>query len=119
MRSLSRRLVGIFGSPLGLFVLAALDGTVFFSLPFGVDAVVIILTARLRDTASIVPVLATAGSATGAALTFWMGVNRARRHTHNRVSRSRASCDQVDAPPRSRLTRRMRRFAQPSRRYRT
>ena len=74
MRSLSRRLVGIFASPLGLFVLAALDGTVFFSLPFGVDAVVISLAARLRGTAWIVPALATAWSATGAALTFWMGV---------------------------------------------
>jgi membrane protein YqaA with SNARE-associated domain len=74
VRSLSRRLVSIFASPLGVFVLAALDGTVFFSLPFGIDAVVIILTARLHGTAWIVPILATAGSMTGAALTFWMGV---------------------------------------------
>ncbi|HEY3044492.1 MAG TPA: VTT domain-containing protein [Vicinamibacterales bacterium] len=74
MRSLSRRLVGLFASPLGVFVLAALDGTLFFSLPFGIDAVVIILSARLRGTAWIVPLLATAGSVTGAAVTFWIGV---------------------------------------------
>ena len=65
--------VGLFASPLGIRP-AALDGTLFFSLPFGIDAVVIILSARLHGTAWIVPLLATAGSVTGAALTFWMGV---------------------------------------------
>jgi len=74
VRSLSRRFVILFASPLGVFVLAALDATLFFSLPFGIDAVVIILSARLRGMAWLVPLLATAGSATGAALTFWMGV---------------------------------------------
>jgi membrane protein YqaA with SNARE-associated domain len=74
VRSLSRRLVALFASPLGVFVLAALDGTLFFSLPFGIDAVVIILSARLHGRAWLVPLLATAGSLTGAALTFWMGV---------------------------------------------
>jgi membrane protein YqaA with SNARE-associated domain len=74
VRSLSRRLVALFASPFGLFVLAALDATVFFSLPFGVDAVVIILAARLSGSAWMVPLLATAGSVAGAAVTFWMGV---------------------------------------------
>jgi membrane protein YqaA with SNARE-associated domain len=74
VHSLSRRLVSLFASPLGVFILAALDGTVFFSLPFGIDAVVIILSARLRELAWVVPLLATAGSMAGAALTFWMGV---------------------------------------------
>jgi membrane protein YqaA with SNARE-associated domain len=74
VRSLTRQFVALFASPLGVFVLAALDGTLFFSLPFGIDAVVIILSARLRGTAWIVPLLATAGSVTGAALTFWLGV---------------------------------------------
>jgi len=55
-------------------VLAALDSTLFFSLPFGIDAVVIILSARLHGMAWVVPLLATAGSVGGAALTFWMGV---------------------------------------------
>jgi membrane protein YqaA with SNARE-associated domain len=74
VRSLTRQLVAVFASPLGVFVLAALDGTLFFSLPFGIDAVVIILSARLSGTAWIVSILATAGSVAGAALTFWMGV---------------------------------------------
>jgi membrane protein YqaA with SNARE-associated domain len=74
MRSISRWVLGLFASPAGVFVLAALDSTLFFSMPFGIDAVVIILAARLDALAWIVPVLATAGSVAGAALTFWMGV---------------------------------------------
>jgi membrane protein YqaA with SNARE-associated domain len=73
VRSFSRRLVVLFASPLGVFVLAALDSSVFFSLPFGIDAVVIIVAAR-RPGAWIVPLLAAAGSVTGAALTFWIGI---------------------------------------------
>jgi membrane protein YqaA with SNARE-associated domain len=45
----------------------------FFSLPFGIDAVVVILAARLDGLWWTVPPLATAGSLVGAALTFWMG----------------------------------------------
>jgi membrane protein YqaA with SNARE-associated domain len=71
--SLSRQLVSLFASPLGVFVLAALDSSLFFSLPFGIDAVVIIVAARLEG-AWIVPLLAAAGSVTGAALTYWLGV---------------------------------------------
>lgn len=78
MRSLSRRLVALFASPLGVFVLAALDSSLFFSLPFGIDAVVIIVAARLPE-AWLVPLLAAAGSVTGAALTFWMGVKIGER----------------------------------------
>lgn len=73
VRSLSRWIIGLFVSPVGIVVLAALDSTMFFSLPFGIDAVVVILAARLRGLAWIVPLLATAGSLAGAALTFWMG----------------------------------------------
>ena len=74
MRSLSHWIIGLFVSPVGVVVLAALDSTMFFSLPFGIDAVVIILAARMRGLAWLVPLLATAGSVAGAALTFWMGV---------------------------------------------
>src|SRR5689334_11151319 len=72
VRSLTRWLVGAFASPVGLFTLAALDSSVFISLPFGIDAVLIIMAAR-RPNAWIVPLLAVGGSLTGAALTFWMG----------------------------------------------
>jgi membrane protein YqaA with SNARE-associated domain len=72
-RTLSRWIVGLFATPIGVVVLAALDSTVFFSLPFGIDAAVIILAARERALAWSVPLLATAGSVAGAALSFWMG----------------------------------------------
>lgn len=74
MRSFTKWIIGLFASPLGVFVLAALDSTLFFSLPFGIDAAVIILAARMHDMWWLVAVLATLGSIAGAAVTFWMGV---------------------------------------------
>ena len=74
MRAFTHSILALFASPLGVFVLAALDSTLFFSLPFGIDAAVILLAARMHGTWWIVPLLATAGSVAGAALTFWMGV---------------------------------------------
>jgi membrane protein YqaA with SNARE-associated domain len=74
MRAFSHWIILLCASPAGVIVLAALDSTLFFSLPFGIDAAVIILAARLHELWWIVPLLATAGSLGGAALTFWMGV---------------------------------------------
>ena len=74
MRAFSHWIIILCASPAGVIVLAALDSTLFFSLPFGIDAVVIILAARLRGFWWVVPLLATAGSIAGAALTFWTGV---------------------------------------------
>src|SRR5580765_7533890 len=74
MRSFSAWVIGIFASIGGVVVLGALDSTLFFSLPFGIDTVVIILSARRQDAAWIVPLRATAGSLAGAWLTFWMGI---------------------------------------------
>ena len=73
MRALTRWVLSIFLSPLGVLALAALDSTIFFNLPLGIDTVVIILAARMRDSVWMVPLLAAAGSVAGAALTFWMG----------------------------------------------
>jgi len=73
MRAVSHWAIAVFANPIGIVVLAALDSTLFFSLPFGIDAVVIIVAARLRDTWWIVPLLASFGSVVGAAVTFWMG----------------------------------------------
>jgi membrane protein YqaA with SNARE-associated domain len=73
MRALSHWIIALCATPGGVVVLAALDSTLFFSLPFGIDASVMILSARLRGGWWIVPLLATAGSVAGAALTFWMG----------------------------------------------
>ena len=47
MRALSHWIIALCASPAGVVVLAALDSTLFFSLPFGIDAAVIILAARL------------------------------------------------------------------------
>jgi membrane protein YqaA with SNARE-associated domain len=73
MRSITRWILATFASPIGIVLLAALDSTIFFSLPFGIDAAVVILAARQGRTAWVVPLLATTGSVVGAALTFWMG----------------------------------------------
>ena len=74
MRAWSRWLVGLFLSPIGVAVLAALDSTLFFSFPFGIDAAVIILAARTHRLAWTIVLLAVLGSVAGAAITFWMGV---------------------------------------------
>jgi membrane protein YqaA with SNARE-associated domain len=74
VRGFSKWIVTLFASPISIVVLAALDSTLFFSLPFGIDAAVIILAARLREHWWVVPLLASFGSLAGAALTFWMGV---------------------------------------------
>ncbi len=73
MGSLGQWVISTFASPAGIFVLAALDSTLFFSVPFGIDAAIIILAARSDALAWTVPLIATAGSAIGAILTFWMG----------------------------------------------
>ena len=73
MRSLSRFAFGFFLSTGGLFLLAALDSTIFFFFPFGIDAAVIVLTVRHHGFAWAYPVLATAGSVAGTMVTFWMG----------------------------------------------
>jgi membrane protein YqaA with SNARE-associated domain len=57
----------------GAYVLGALDATMVFFLPFGIDALVIYLSARDGMLFWIYPLLATAGSVTGAAVTYWIG----------------------------------------------
>ena len=65
MRTFSRWIIGLFATPIGVVVLAALDSTVFFSLPFGIDAVVVILAARQPGLAWYVPLLAVRAYAEG------------------------------------------------------
>jgi membrane protein YqaA with SNARE-associated domain len=74
MRSFSRWFIALFATPIGIVVLAAADSTVFFSMPFGIDAAIIVLAARRHALAWTVPLLATVGSLAGAALTFWLGL---------------------------------------------
>lgn len=64
---------GFFLTWWGAFLMAALDASMLFFLPFGIDALVIFLAAREPDLFWLYPLLATAGSMTGAAITFWIG----------------------------------------------
>jgi membrane protein YqaA with SNARE-associated domain len=73
MRALTQWVLSTFTSPIGILIVAALDSTLFFWLPFGVDAATIVLAMRGVAPWWVVALLATAGSAAGAALTFWMG----------------------------------------------
>jgi membrane protein YqaA with SNARE-associated domain len=68
-----RPLFASFFSPLGLGALAALDSSLIFFLPFGVDAVLITLVARHPDRLWLCVLTATAGSVAGATLTFFLG----------------------------------------------
>jgi membrane protein YqaA with SNARE-associated domain len=64
---------GFFLTWWGAFLMAALDTTVLFFLPFGIDGLVVYLAARNSDLFWLYPLLATAGSTTGAALTYSIG----------------------------------------------
>jgi membrane protein YqaA with SNARE-associated domain len=69
-----RAFVHFFVSLPGVVALAALDSTFFFTLPLGIDAVVVILAARRGVYFWFTPLLATAGSLVGAAFTYWTGL---------------------------------------------
>lgn len=73
MRSLFNSLLSYFLTPGGLILMGALDASVVFFLPLGIDFVVIILTARKPDLFWLYPMLATVGSIIGTAGTFWLG----------------------------------------------
>ena len=57
----------------GAALFAALDSSMFFFVPFGIDTIVVYLAARNEATFWLYPVLATIGSLAGAATTFWVG----------------------------------------------
>ncbi len=57
----------------GAFLLGALDSSLVFFLPLGIDTLVIYLAARNESLFWLYPLLATAGSMAGAALTYWVG----------------------------------------------
>jgi membrane protein YqaA with SNARE-associated domain len=58
----------------GTFILGALDSSLFVFLPFGTDAVVVYLCARNPSLFWLYPLLTTAGSVVGAAVTYLVGV---------------------------------------------
>lgn len=73
MRSFFYSLLGYFLTPGGLLVMGALDSSLIFFLPLGIDFAVIVLAARKPDLFWMYALLATAGSLAGAAATFWIG----------------------------------------------
>ncbi len=68
-----RHALGFFLTWWGAYLLGALDATMLFFLPFGIDALVVYLAARDGMFFWLYPILATAGSVTGAAVTYWIG----------------------------------------------
>lgn len=73
MRSLFSSFLGYFLTPGGLVVLGALDASVIFFLPLGIDLALIVVTARQPNLFWAHALAATAGSVAGAGLTFWIG----------------------------------------------
>ncbi len=73
MRSLFFSLLGYFLTPLGLVVLGALDSSMVFFLPLGIDFVTIILAARRPELFWLYALLATAGTVIGSGVTYWIG----------------------------------------------
>jgi membrane protein YqaA with SNARE-associated domain len=73
MRALFYSLLGYFLTPGGLIVMGALDSSLIFFLPLGIDFAVIAVAARNPELFWLYPLLATTGSIAGALLTFWIG----------------------------------------------
>jgi len=73
MRSFFYSLLGYFLTPGGLILMGALDSSLIFFLPLGIDFAVIVLSARQPHLFWLYALLATAGSLVGAAVTFWIG----------------------------------------------
>ncbi len=73
MRSLTQWVLTTFTSPVGILILATLDSTLFFWLPFGIDAATIVFAMRGAAPWWTIALLATVGSLAGSLLTFWMG----------------------------------------------
>jgi membrane protein YqaA with SNARE-associated domain len=73
MRGLFYSFLGYFLTPAGLVVLGALDSSVIFFLPLGIDFAVIILAAKKPELFWLYSILATIGSLAGVGVTFWIG----------------------------------------------
>jgi membrane protein YqaA with SNARE-associated domain len=65
--------LGYFLTPGGVVLMGALDASMVFFLPLGIDFVVIIMAARRPDLFWLYALLAAVGSVMGAAMTFWIG----------------------------------------------
>jgi membrane protein YqaA with SNARE-associated domain len=73
MRGVFAALFHLALTPVGLPIMAALDSSVVFFFPFGLDLVLVLMSASKPGLAWLYALLATAGSIAGASFTFWMG----------------------------------------------
>jgi membrane protein YqaA with SNARE-associated domain len=73
MRGWFYSFLGYFLTLPGVVVMGALDSSLVFFLPFGIDFVVILLAARKPELFWLYAILATFGSLIGAGFTFWIG----------------------------------------------
>jgi membrane protein YqaA with SNARE-associated domain len=73
MRAFFYSLLGYFLTPWGIVLMGALDSSLIFFLPLGIDFAVIVLAARKPELFWLYAILATLGSALGAMLTFLIG----------------------------------------------
>lgn len=73
MRAFFYSLLGYFLTPGGLILMGALDSTLIFFLPLGIDFATIILSARQPELFLLYAALASLGSVIGAGVTFWLG----------------------------------------------
>jgi membrane protein YqaA with SNARE-associated domain len=73
MRAFFYSLLGYFLTPGGLLLMGALDSSLIFFLPLGIDFALIVLAARQPHLFWLYALLATAGSLIGATVTFWVG----------------------------------------------
>jgi membrane protein DedA with SNARE-associated domain len=84
--------VALFGSLLswwGLWLIAALDSTMVFFLPLAVDIAVVILASRSHELFWLYPILASAGSICGAAITYYIGRRLGEAGLEHYVSKNR------------------------------
>ncbi len=84
-----QRVLSIVLSIPGVCVLAALDSTPFYYLPFGVDAAVILVAARHEKVFWLVGLMAAAASLSGAAFTFKIGERIGERGIRHFVPQGR------------------------------
>jgi membrane protein YqaA with SNARE-associated domain len=73
VRAFFYSLLGYFLTPWGIIFMGALDSSLVFFLPLGIDFAVIILAARKPHLFWLYAILACVGSVIGAGLTFWIG----------------------------------------------
>ena len=98
MRGFFFSILAYFLTPAGVLLLAALDASLIFFLPLGVDVVLIVMSARRPGFFWLYALLATLGSVAGGAGTFWIGKKAGERGltrfvSPRRLQRVRARVD--------------------------